>query len=101
MAPSARASSIGIVRPGDRLAPVRTRWLTVSSIGAEPLAADRLGVGEIEPEAVGLDLAAGLLRMLAQVQVQGVVQDVGRRVGAADRLPPLGVDLGLRLGVEA
>ena len=62
----------------------------------EPLAADGLGVGEVEPEPVGLDLAAGLLGVLAQVRVQGVVQDVRRRVGPADRLAAVGVDLGRR-----
>ena len=72
--------------------------MTVSSIGAEPLAADGLGVGEVEPEPVGLDLAAGLLGVLAQVRVQGVVQDVRRRVGPADRLAAVGVDLGRRPG---
>ena len=61
---------------------------------SEPLLADGLGVGEVEPEPVGLDLAAGLLGVLAQVLVQGVVQHVGGRVGASDRLPAVGVDLG-------
>ncbi len=60
----------------------------------EPFAADRLGVGEVEPEPVGLDLAAGLLGVLAQVRVQGMVQDVRCRVGPADRLAAGGVDLG-------
>ncbi len=53
---------------------------------AQPLAADGLGIGEVEPQPVGLDLAAGLLGVLAQDAVQGVVQQVRRRVGAADRL---------------
>ena len=79
-------------RPGDRLAARGRGRLTVSSIGAEPVAADGLGVGEVEPEPVGLDLAAGLLGVLAQVGVQGVVQDVRRRVRPADRLAALGVD---------
>ena len=65
--------------------------------GAEPVAADRLGVGEVEPQPVGLDLAAGLLGVLAQDAVQGVVQQMGRRVSPADRLPAIGVDLGIDL----
>ena len=67
----------------------------------EPFLADRLGVGEVEPQPVGLDLAAGLLGVLAQMPVQGVVQQVGRRVGAADRLSALGVDRGRHLGIQA
>ena len=100
IAPSALASSIGIV---DQVigSPLEDALVDRLLDGAEPLAADRLGVGEVEPEPVGLDLAAGLLGVLAQVDVQGVVQDVGRRVGPADRLAPLGVDLGLHLGVDA
>ncbi len=69
--------------------------MTVSSISLEPVAADGLGVGEVEPEPVGLDLAAGLLGVLAEVDVQGMVQDVRRRVGPADRLAAVEVDLGL------
>ena len=65
--------------------------------GAKPIAADGLGVGEVEPQAVGLDLAAGLLGVLAQDVPQGVVQQMGRRVGAADRVAAVGVDLGLDL----
>ena len=74
--------------------PFRTRWLTVSSIEPEPVAADGFGVGEVEPEPVGLDLAPGLLGVLAQVGVQGMMQDVRGRVGPADRLATGVVDLG-------
>ena len=61
--------------------------------GAEPVAADRLGIGEVKPQAVGLDLAAGLLGVLAQDGAKGVVQEMRGRVGAADRAAAVGVDL--------
>ncbi len=99
IAPSDFASAIGIVVQ-ETGSPFRTRWLTVCSIGLEPVAADGLGVGEVEPEPVGLDLAAGLLGVLAQMDMKGVVQDVRRRVRPADRLATLGVDLGPDGGVE-
>ena len=66
----------------------------------EPLLADGLGVGEVEPEPVGLDLAAGLLGVLAQVPVEGVVQQVGRRMGPADGLAAVGVHGGRGVGVQ-
>ena len=47
---------------------------------AEAVAANSLGVAEVEPQPVGLDLAAGLLCVLAQDAPEGVVQQVGRGV---------------------
>src|SRR5690606_30264877 len=44
--------------------------------------------------------AAGLLGMLAEVLMQGVVQDVGGRVRPADRLASRGVDAGLGMGAD-
>ncbi len=43
---------------------------------------------EVEPQPVVVDLRALLLGMLAQVLLQRVVQDVRRRVGPANALPP-------------
>ena len=63
----------------------------------EPFLADGVGVGEVEAEAIRLHLAAGLLGVLAQVAVEGVVQEVGRGMGAADGLPAVGVHGGRRL----
>ncbi len=62
--------------------------------GAEPVAADGLGIGEVKPQSIGLDLAPGLLGVLAQDGAQGVVQQMRGRVGAPDRVAPVGVDLG-------
>ena len=62
--------------------------------GAEPVAADRLGIGEVKPQAIGLDLAPGLLGVLAQDRAQGVVQEMRGRVGAPDRAAAVGVDPG-------
>ena len=62
---------------------------------AEPIAADRLGIGEVKPQSVGLDLAAGLLGVLAQDVPQGVVQQMRGGVGAPDRAAAVGVDLGV------
>ena len=63
----------------------------------EPLFAHGLGVGKVEPQAVGLHLRACLLGVLAQVRVQGMVQHVRGRVGPADGLAALSVNLGRNL----
>ncbi len=63
---------------------------------AEPVAADGLGIGEVEPQAIGLDLAPGLLGVLAQDGPEGVVQEMRGRVGAPDRVAAVGIDLGAR-----
>ena len=65
IAPWALACSIGMC---DQLTGAASRTLQVDGLldGAEPVAADRLGIGEVEPQPVGLDLAAGLLGVLAQ-----------------------------------
>ena len=46
----------------------------------EPFLANRLGVREVESEPVGLDAASRLLGMLAEVDMEGVVEHVGRGV---------------------
>ena len=66
--------------------------LTALFDGMQTFAADGFRIGEIEPQAVGLDLAASLLCVLAQNAVKRVVQQVGCRMGAADGLPPIGVN---------
>ena len=63
---------------------------------AEPVAADRLGIGEVEPQPVGLDLAPGLLGVLAENCPQGVVQKMRGRVGSPDGAAAVGVDPGAR-----
>ena len=99
IAPWALACSIGMC---DQLTAAASRTLQVDGLldRAEPLAADGLGIGEVEPQPVGLDLAAGLLCVLAQDGAQGVMQQVRRRVGAADRLAAIGVDLGMNRVVD-
>ena len=100
IAPSVRASAMGIKRPAHGRAGHHQRVDGFLDL-VEPLLADCLGVGEVEPQAVGLDFRPGLLGMLAQMPVQGVVQHVGRRVSATDRLPPAGIDRGFRLLAQA
>ena len=93
IAPSDFASAIGMVVHETSVA-FQDAGVDGLLDGAEALAADGLGVGEVEAEAVGLDLAAGLLGVLPQVRVQRMMQDVRRRVRAADRLAAGGIDLG-------
>ena len=64
---------------------------------SESFATDCLGVAKIETKPVGLDLASGLLRVLAQDGSQCVMQQVSRCMGTADRIAPLGVNLGVHL----
>ena len=71
--------------PGNRVA-LKDQLVDGGLDLAQPLRADGLGVAEVEPQSVRLDLGPGLLGVLAEVDVQGMVQDVRRRVGAADRL---------------
>ena len=73
-----------------------TRAFTSSSICGELLARDGRGIGEVEPQPVVVDLRALLLGVLAEVLLQGVVQQVRGRVGAADALAARGVDPGGR-----
>ena len=52
--------------------------------------------GEIEAQPVGRHQRPGLLRLFAEHRPQRAVQEMGRRVIAANRRPPFGVDLGPR-----
>ena len=54
--------------------------------------AERRIVGEVEAQAVGGDERPGLLDVLAEHFAQGVVDEVGRRVVAADRVAAFDVD---------
>ena len=58
----------------------------------EFLGLDRRRVAEVEPQPVVLDLRAQLLGVLAEVLLQGVVQDVRGRVGPANALPAVRID---------
>ena len=60
---------------------------------AEPIATDRFGVGEVEPQPVGLDLAPRLLCVLSQQVAEGMMQEVRRGVSAADRVATAGIHL--------
>ena len=52
------------------------------------------GVREVEPQQVVVHFRALLLGMFAELGLQRMVQEVGGRMGAADPLPPAGIDLG-------
>ena len=56
------------------------------------LLADGRRIGEVEPQPVVVDLRALLQGVLAEVLLQGVMEQVRGRVGAADALAALGVD---------
>ena len=58
----------------------------------ERVLGDRLGVGKIESQPVGLNFAALLFGVVADVSVQRVVQDMGRRVSTTQRLTPIDID---------
>ena len=60
------------------------------------LGAERRVVREVEPQAIGGDERAGLLDVLAEHLAQGVVDEMGRRVVAADRVAPFDVDRRVR-----
>ena len=53
--------------------------------------ADRLAVGEVEAQPVGVHQRATLLNMIAEHPAQGRVQQVGGRVVGADQPAPFGV----------
>ena len=67
-------------------APAATRSATSFSIAASLRASTGLRLREVEPQPVVVDLRALLLGVRAEVLLQGVVQNVRRRVGAADRV---------------
>ena len=83
IAPAARASASG------------TNFQLIGSAGGDALGDvvldgrqlvgfDWRGIAEIEPQPIVLDLRAHLMGVLAEVFLQGVVQDVCGRVGAAN-----------------
>ena len=67
-------------------------WLASRSISLDLVRRDLLVVGEVEPQAVGLDQRAGLLDVAAEHLAQGMVQEVGGGVVAADRVAAGDVD---------
>ena len=93
IAPAARASASGTNFQWIGSA-AATRSATSCSIGGQLLGIDRRGVAEIEPQPIVLDLRAHLMGVFAEVLLQGVVQDVRGRVGAANALPALVIDAG-------
>ena len=88
MAPALRASASGRIwaETGSAAA---IRSLASPFDGRQLLGRHGRHVGEVEPQPVVVHLRALLLGVRAQVLLQGVVQDVRRRVGAADALPAL------------
>ena len=68
--------------------------------GAESIAADRIGVGEVKPQSVGLDLAPGLLCVLSQDAAKGMMQEMRRGVGTTDRVTAADINLSANRRVD-
>ena len=66
--------------------------LTIASIARSVSWSIELGVREVEPQQVGIDLRALLHGVRAEVVLEGGVDEVRGRMGPPDRGPPVGID---------
>ena len=87
IAPAARASVERHELPFDRLGGGDLLGHVALDRG-ELLGFDGRRIAEVEPQPVFLDLGAHLVGVLAERLLQGVMQDVRRRVRPANALPP-------------